>query len=375
MISFLFAVKRKSETFEVMKVAFRLWQHEYHAYAVNILYILDISAIWICTHGTHDVCSKIFEWFTLGSPCFLFSAQNASVFLDASILPQLSLFIQNKGYIPKENSTWKTQRQRINFFLRFFVLMWCCIHLSAHLGKCTHTENYKPAKAIFMRTTFELEKHQLSWCTNNDFFDLLAFSLSLSLFSRSLNAFLFHSFVAPYHEKTVQSRTISNCTSHSRYNNNGSKIKKNVICYVMPRGFAVNDFLFSGSFRCWCSDIYIYTSLTFYVELSFTDGSFAHVLSIFFKYTCIKVLFAINDSQQQQIQHQVYALHVNNVIKTMKSLYTICKPLFFVLLFLLCSHCHIATFSRITRFPSVFSQCVCFFSRSIQKPKIEYTMS
>lgn len=170
----------------------------------------------------------------------------------------LSLCIQNKGYIPMENSTWKTQRQRINFFLRFFVLMWCCIHLSAHLGKCTHTENYKPAKAIFMRTTFELEKHQLSWCTNNDFFDLLAFSLSLSLCFLILWTFLFHSFVAPYHEKTEQSRTISNCTSHSRYNNNGSKIKKNVICYVMPRGFAVNDFLFSGSFRCWCSDIHIY---------------------------------------------------------------------------------------------------------------------
>lgn len=183
MISFLFAVKRKSETFEVMKVAFRLWQHEYHAYAVNILYILDISAIWICTHGTHDVCSKIFEWFTLGSPCFFFLPK--MLLFSSMPLFCLSLCIQNKGYIPMENSTWKTQRQRINFFLRFFVLMWCCIHLSAHLGKCTHTENYKPAKAIFMRTTFELEKHQLSWCTNNDFFDLLAFSLSLSVFSFS----------------------------------------------------------------------------------------------------------------------------------------------------------------------------------------------
>lgn len=191
MISFLFAVKRKSETFEVMKVAFRLWQHEYHAYAVNILYILDISAIWICTHGTHDVCS-----LSLFAPKFLNDSPLVRLFfflpkmLLFSSMPLfwLSLCIQNKGYIPMENSTWKTQRQRINFFLRFFVLMWCCIHLSAHLGKCTHTENYKPAKAIVMRTTFELEKHQLNWCTNNDFYDLLAFSLSFSLFSHSPNS-------------------------------------------------------------------------------------------------------------------------------------------------------------------------------------------
>lgn len=193
MISFLFAVKRKSETFEVMKVAFRLWQHEYHAYAVNRLYIyiLDISAIWICTHGTHDVCSlfllqnfwMIHPWFA----CFYFILPKMLLFSSMPLF-WLSLCIQNKGNIPMENSTWKTQRQRINFFLRFFVLMWCCIHLSAHLGKCTHTENYKPAKAIVMRTTFELEKHQLSWCTNNDFFDLLAFSLSFSLFSHSLNS-------------------------------------------------------------------------------------------------------------------------------------------------------------------------------------------
>lgn len=265
MISFLFAVKRKSETFEVMKVAFRLWQHEYHAYAVNILRILDISAIWICTHGTHDVCSLfLLQIFLNDSPLVPPVLFRPKMLLFSSMpLFCLSLGIQNKGYIPMENSTWKTQRQRINFFLHFFVLMWCCIHLSAHLGKCTHTENYKPAKAIVMRTTFELEKHQLSWCTNNDFFDLLAFSLSLSVFSFSEHfCSSFHSFVAPYHEKTEQSRTISNCVSHSRYNNNGSKIKKNVICYVMPRGFAVNDFLFSGSFGCWCFDIYIYVCVS-----------------------------------------------------------------------------------------------------------------
>lgn len=132
-------------------------------------------------------CFKIFEWFTLGLPVFFLFCPKCFCF------PRCLYFGSACVSKIKAIFQWKIQHEKLNdsALISFFAsLFWCDVAFTyppilanVHTPKIT-----KPAKAIVMRTTFELEKHQLNWCTNNDFFDLLAFWLSFSLFSHSLNS-------------------------------------------------------------------------------------------------------------------------------------------------------------------------------------------